>query len=337
MTEAPYAPVTLDDMRAARERLAPHVVHTPLARWTGARPVAYLGDGAELVCKLELLQCTGTFKARGAVNTLLRAGRPAKVTAVSAGNHAIAAAYAAHITGADAKVVMLATANPARVAAARAWGAEVLIEPDGKAAFARVNALARDEGRHFIHPFEGPQVTEATAGVGLELLEDAGHLDAVVVATGGGGLLGGVATAVKALAPGTAVYGVQPTGADVVIRSLRAGAPQTIDRVDTIADSLAPPMTTPYAFETIRRTVDDVVTVPDDEMAAAACVMFEDLKLAVEPAAAAAAAAAFRPLRDRLRGKRVALVVCGANIDAAGFAALLERGTAALGRGVLAA
>ncbi len=323
-------------MRAAQARLAPHIVRTPVVDWQGGSARRYLGADARLVLKLEPFQRTGTFKARGALNTLLTAERTDRITAFSAGNHAIAVSYAASVVGADAKVVMQASANPARIAATEAFGAEVVIEPTGVAAFARAEALVEDEGRLFIHPFEGPRVTEATAGVALELIEDAGALDAIVVAIGGGGLAGGVAAAVKQLDPACAVYGVEPAGAAVMSRSMAAGTPLTIDDLDTIADSLAPPMTTPFAFETCRRYVDDIVVVSDDQMAAAAALLFAERKLAVEPAGAAATAAAFGPLRRRLAGKRVGLIVCGANIDRDSFCTLLARGEAALDDGVLA-
>ena len=335
MTEFEYTPPTLAAMRETHARLAPYTERTPVADWTGRRIAAYLGADARVVLKLELFQRTGTFKARGAVNRLLLADRPAGVTAVSAGNHAIASAYAASVVGADAKVVMLASANPARIAAAEAFGADVLIEPDGPTAFARAHTLEETEGRFFIHPFEGPPVTLATAGVSLELFEDAGALDAIVVAVGGGGLSSGVASAAKLLHPNCAVYGVEPEGANVMRRSIEAGAPQTLEKVETIADSLAPPMTTPYAFETCRRNFDDVVLVSDDEMTAGIAMLFADMKLAVEPAAAAAVAGAFGPLRERLSGKRVGLIICGSNIDSGGFCKLLHRGERAIADGVL--
>lgn len=335
MTDIEYSPPTLAAMRETHARLVPYTARTPVADWAGRRVAAYLGDDARVVLKLELFQRTGTFKARGAVNRLLLADRPAGVTAVSAGNHAIASAYAASVVGAQAKVVMLASANPARIAAAQAFGAEVLIEPDGPTAFARAHELEEAEGRFFIHPFEGPPVTLATAGVSLELFEDAGALDAVVVAVGGGGLASGVASAAKLLYPDCAVYGVEPEGANVMRRSIEAGAPQTLAKVETIADSLAPPMTTPYAFETCRRNMDDIVLVGDDEMTAGIAMLFADMKLAVEPAAAAAVAGAFGPLRARLSGKRVGLIICGSNIDSDGFCKLLKRGEQAIADGVL--
>lgn len=321
-------------MQSTRERLKPHVLRTPTMIWPGSTAERILGKSSSLHLKLELMQVTGTFKARGALNTLLQAGDVQKVTAVSAGNHAIASAYAVQQLGADAKVVMLASANPARVEAAKAYGAEVLIAETGAEGFALVNRLVEEEGRLFIHPFEGPNVTLATAGVGLEFLEDCPELEAVIIAVGGGGLASGVAAAVKAVSPACKIYGVEPVGADVMRRSFDAGSPQTMASVSTIADSLAPPMTTPYAFTTCRENFDDLVTVSDTEMQAAMALMFEECKLVTEPAAAAATAAAFGPLREKLEGKRVGVIVCGANIDRESFCRHIDAGQKQLAQGL---
>ena len=344
-TPAEYVPPSATEMRAAHHRLAPFVIRTPTFDWIDDPVRNALGGTAKLFLKLELFQHTGTFKARGAINNLLALGPPGNtsrndakglsVTAVSAGNHAVAVAYAARNFGADAKVVMVATANPARIAAAEGYGAEIVIEQTIQAAFDKVHKLVEDENRVFIHPFEGRLVTEATAGVGLELIDDEAELDVVLVAIGGGGLASGVAAALKAIRPAIEVIGVEPEGAAVMRASIAAGAPVEFDRVDTIADSLAPTMATPYAFETCRRNLDDIVTVGDDQMAAAAALMFTHMKLAVEPAGAATLAAAFGPLRHHLQGRRVGLIICGANIDAVSYAALLRRGEDALTAGIL--
>lgn len=335
--EGAVAPPSLADMAAARARLAPYVTRTPTIALEDDAVAARLGDDAALFLKLELFQRTGTFKARGALNTMLTAPSIAHgVTAVSAGNHAIAVSFAAAALKSSAKVVMLPTANPARLQAAREFGAEIIIEESGPAAFARAEAIEREEGRLFVHPFEGPRVTEATAGVALELLEDVADLDAVVVAIGGGGLSSGVAAAVKQSSPHTKVYGVEPEGADAMLRSFRAGGPIEM-KYETIADSLAPPFTLPYSYGVCRRFLDDIVTVSDDEMAAAMAMMFSLTRLAVEPAGAAALAAAFGPLKDRLRNRRAALIVCGSNIDFDTYAKYVGRGRAAVEAGALAA
>lgn len=334
-TESSRAPEPpgIDAMRAALARLAPHLVATPVQRWVGPAVARRLAPGTELLLKLELFQRTGTFKIRGALLNLMAlsdAERARGVTAVSAGNHAIAVACAAARLGSNAKVVMMATANPARVAAARDFGAEVVMAPDGPSAFALVEKIAAAEGRSFIHPFEGENVVLGTGGLGLEILDAVPDLDAVLVAIGGGGLISGVAAAIKQVNPACQVYGVEPAGADLMKRSIAAGAPQTLTKPATIADSLAPPMTAPGAFALCRRFVDDIVTVSDDEIAAAMALLFREMKLAVEPAGAAAAAGLFGPLAARLGGKRLGVLVCGSNMDSASFTSLLARGEALL-------
>ena len=244
---------------------------------------------------------------------------------MSAGNHAIAVAWAARQLGVSAKVVMQASANPARVAAARAHGAEVLTAADGPTGFALAEQIAADEGRTFIHPFEGERTALGTATVGLELVEQAPGLDAVIVAIGGGGLAGGAATAIKLLSPACRIFGVEPEGADSMHRSFAAGSPQRLERVQTIADSLGPPMALPYSFGLCRSALDRLVKVTDDEIRAAMGLLFRDMKLAVEPGGAASTAALVFRLREELRGARVGVIVCGSNIDADTFASLLPR------------
>lgn len=320
----------LDDMRQARRRLAPFVRRTPTIPLSGLMLNGLLGPDAQLWAKLELFQLTGTFKARGALNVALQLTADQKVrgvTAVSAGNHAIAAAYAAAAVGASAKIVVQASANPARMAAARSFGAELVVKPDGPSAFAEVDRIVAEEGRTFIHPFEGLATSLGTAMIGLELVEDVPDLDAVVVAVGGGGLAGGLAAAIKNLLPGCKVFGVEPIGANAMRRSFDIGEPARLAQVQTIADSLAPPMTLPVAYGLCRRYLDDIVCVDDDAICHAMAVMFSDAKLAVEPAGAAALAALLGPLKAPLQGKRVGLIVCGANIDRDTFARYLERGS----------
>ena len=252
------------------------------------------------------------------------------ITAASAGNHAIAAGWAAAKLGISAKVVMQDNANHFRVALARATGAEVILKPAGQETFAEAERLVREEGRFFIHPFEGLHTSLGTAGVGLELMAQVADLDAVVVSVGGGGLISGIAAAVKAINPACRVYGVEPEGADSMSQSLASGAPVTIPQVNTIADSLAPPMALPFGHALCAVYVDDVVTVSDDAICAGMVVLQQAAKLAVEPAAGAAMAGAFGPLRGQLAGRRVGVIVCGANIDTDSYLGQLSRGQAAL-------
>jgi threonine dehydratase len=290
-------------------------------------------EGGSLHLKLECLQYSGSFKARGAlsvVHSIPSDKRPAGITAASAGNHAIAAAWAARKSGLSAKVVMQSTANPFRIALAQTELAEVIIKEPGKATFAEAERLSRDEGRTFIHPFEGINTTLGTAGVGLEFMQDAPDLEVIIVSVGGGGLISGIAAAVKAMNPKCQVYGVEPTGADAMSQSLKAGGPITLDKIDTIADSLSPPMTLPFGHAICNAYIDDMVTVTDDEICTGMVHFQQEAKLAVEPAAGASMAALTGPLRERLRGKKVGIVVCGANIDAITYAQQLGRGLRAL-------
>ena len=312
----------LAGIRRTRERLGDRIVTTPVRAWDDALFAVRVPARTRVHLKEELFQKTGTFKPRGALSVMLDLSEAALargVTAVSAGNHAMAVAYAAGVLGTTAKVVMPRSANPFRVGRCRELGAEVDLVDDVHAAFTRVKQIEAEEGRTFVHPFEGPLTALGTATLGLELVEQVPDLEAVIVPIGGGGLCAGVAAAVKQSKPACSVFGVEPEGADTMRRSLDAGSPQAIDRVRTIADSLGAPHAAPYSFELCRRYVDDVVLVDDDALRSAMLLMFSSAKLAVEPAGAAAAAALLGPLRERLAGRRVALVVCGANIDAGSF------------------
>lgn len=322
-------PPSLAAVRETLARISPYISRTPTHVWRGADLARRVGADTQVVLKLELFQVTGTFKARGALNSLMALDAEALgrgVTAVSAGNHAMAVAWAAQTLGTSAKVVMMASANPARVSRCRAFGAEILTAANGAEAFALANHIAESEGRTLIHPFEGPRVAEGTGSLAMEFLEQVGELDALIVPVGGGGLCAGVSSVTKAMQPGCKVIGVEPTGADSMTRSFAAGRPVDAAPVTTIADSLGPPYSLPYSFALCRDHVDQLVRVDDDQLMSSMALLFREMKLAVEPAGAATTAALVGPLRDELRGARVGLIVCGANIDIAGFSRMVSRG-----------
>lgn len=317
----PDAP-SIAELRALRARLGSQILRTPVMRC--ARLEERLGGGTRVIGKLEFLQHTGTFKARGAlavITSLNAAQRAAGVTAVSAGNHAIATAFAAQTAGTSAKIVMIGTANPARVAECRRYGADLVFADDAHEAFAVAERIQQEEGRFFVHPFEGREIAAGTGTVGLEICDDVEDFDAVVVPVGGGGLLGGIANAVRQLRPGCEIIGVEPEGADSMHRSFAADAPQSIEQVMTIADSLGAPFALPYSFRLCRDNVDRLVLVDDHQLRTTMGLLFRDLKIAVEPACAATTAALLGPLRESLRGRTVVLVFCGSNIDWESFAA----------------
>lgn len=313
---------SLEAIRRTRARLADLIVTTPVRRWQDHALARFVDPETEVFLKEELFQRTGTFKPRGALSVMLDLPPQAMargVTAVSAGNHAMAVAYAAGVLGTTARVVMPRNASPFRIEACRELGAEVELVEDVHKAFERVREIEAEEGRTFVHPFEGPGTILGTATLGLELMEQVPDLDAVIVPVGGGGLCAGVAAAVKQVRPQCVVYGVEPQGADSMHRSFEAGSPQSIEAVRTIADSLGAPHAAPYSFGLCRRFVDHLALVDDDALRRAMLLLFRSAKLAVEPAGAAATAALCGPLHDRLRGKRVGIIVCGANIDAVSF------------------
>ena len=318
---------TVDAIRANRARLGDLVITTPIRLLIDDALAAAVGASTRVWLKEELFQRTGSFKPRGALSVMLdldAAALARGVTGVSAGNHAISLGYSARRLDTTAKVVMPKNANPYRVQVCRELGTEIELVDNVHEAFARVKEIEAAEGRAFVHPYEGPKTALGTASVGMEFIDQVraagASLDAVIVAAGGGGLTAGVACAVKQMSPATAVYVVEPEGADSLSRSFKAGSPQSIEAVRTIADSLGAPRCEPYSFALNRRFVDEVVLVNDDQIREAMRMLFRAAKLAVEPAGAAALAALMHPLHARLEGKSVGIVVCGANIDAQTFA-----------------
>ena len=308
---------TIDAIRNARKKLGDKVRYTPVWEWKGDVAEDIFGSGTELFMKLELFQYGGSFKARGTLINMFELSDDQLsrgVTAVSAGNHAISVAYGAKTLNTTAKVVMPKTANSAKVERCKSLGAEVVLVDNVHEAFEKVKEIEKEEGRSFIHPFEGPETALGTATVGLELWEQVDDLDAVIVPIGGGGLMAGIAACMKQMNPEIQMIGVEPEGADSMSRSFASGQPEEIEKVDTIADSLGAPHAAPYSFELCQKFVDKLVKVSDQQMAETMKLMFNDMKLAVEPAGASATAA-LRYHLPELQGKRVGIIVCGTNID----------------------
>lgn len=318
----------IDAVRVLHERLQEWLIRTPVLRCRSLEN--YVGEVFEIHAKLEFLQRTGTFKPRGALSVMLGLDsqqKEAGVTAVSAGNHAIATAFAARAVGTSAKVVMIMNANPLRVERCRDFGAEVVLADDVHSAFDVAEEIQNKEGRFFVHPFEGSDVVLGTATVGLEICEQVPDLDAVIVPIGGGGLCAGISSAVKQLKPRCEVIGVEPVGADSMSRSFASGKPESIEKVATIADSLGAPFALPISYELCKENVDELVLVSDDELKETMGLLFRELKIAVEPACAASTAALLGPLSGRFSGKKVVTIMCGSNIDWQTFAQHANLGT----------
>ncbi len=317
------SPFGLAEVERAAQRIAGRVHRTPVI---GSR----LLDrelGCRALLKAEHLQRVGAFKARGAFNALLAldpATRAAGVVAVSSGNHAQAVALAAAETGSRAVVVMPADANPGKVAATRAYGAEVVTE--GVTAETReavVRALAAERGLHLVHPFDDPDVMAGQGTAALELLQDAPDLDLVLVAVGGGGLLAGTAAAVKGRSPATRVVGVEPATAADARASLAAGRRVRLPAVPvTVADAVRSQVVGERPFEVMRRLVDEIVTVTDAELLEALALCWSRTKQLVEPTAALPLAA----LRTgAAKGGRVGVILSGGNLDATALARCLPQ------------
>ncbi|CAM2193123.1 Phenylserine dehydratase [Paraburkholderia kururiensis] len=321
---------TLDDIATQHFALTPWVVRTPVFE---RHDFPSLEDTI-VNFKFELLQAGGSFKARGAFTNMLAldsSQRSAGVTCVSGGNHAVAVAYAAMRLGIGAKVVLFHSANPARVALCRQYKAEIVMAGSPAEAFETVRQVEAEEGRYYVHPFNGYRTVLGTATLGYEWATQTPDLDAVIVPIGGGGLAAGVATALRLANPRVHVYGVEPEGADVMSRSFAANHTVKMSHVESIADSLMAPFTEQYSYELCRRHVDRIVTVSDDALRAAMLLLFNQLKLAVEPACAAATAALVGPLRETVQGKRVGVLLCGTNIDPASFVVHIGRAVAGAG------
>jgi threonine dehydratase len=315
--------VSLDDVLAAREAIAGHVHRTPtfssstLARLAGVR-------GAHL--KAELFQRTGSFKPRGVFAKLASLSADEKERGVvtwSAGNAAQAVALAATTEGLDCTVFMWRTANPLKVAATRGYGSQVDLEAENAAeAHGRLLAHVEATGATFVHPFDDPALHAGHGSLGLELLEDVPDVDVVLVPVGGGGLISGVATAVKARRPEARVIGVEPEGSAALHAALAAG--EVVQVVpNTIADGLGAPFTGEHSLAVCRERVDEVVLVTDEEITEATRFLYERAKLACEPAGAAATAALLAGKIVVDPDEAVAMVVSGGNVDPQKAAAIL--------------
>jgi threonine dehydratase len=307
--------VTLDDIRRAQSVIAGKVHRTPTVSSTGLGEMA----GVRLSLKAEVLQRTGSFKIRGVVNKLAGLSpleRSRGVIGMSAGNHAQALAFGARLAGISSTVVMPLNAAASKVAATKAYGAEVVqFGATSVEMIAEYERLVAANGQVAVHPFDDPLVVAGQGTLGLEMLEDEADIDLVVVGIGGGGLMAGVATAIKEIAPHVHVVGVEPEGAPGMTRALAAGHVVRLTTVQTIADGLAPPFVGEIPLGVARRYLDDVVIVNDTEIREAMALIMERAKLWVEPSGAAAFAAILAGRCGAEPGARVVAVLSGGNID----------------------
>ena len=325
--------LTIQAIREAAAALAGVAHATPLDRSSTFSQMV----GAPVYLKLENLQKTGSFKLRGAYNKIHLLSETEKkcgVIAASAGNHAQGVAYAASHAGIRSVIVMPETAPLSKVSATRGYGAEVMLAGTSyDEAFARAKQLEQQQGLTFVHAFNDPQVMAGQGTIGLEILRELPELATVVVPIGGGGLIAGVATAIKALAPQVRVVGVQAAGADAMARSKQAGVLTPTAVASTIADGIAVKSPGDATFAVIQQLVDEIVTIDDEAIAAAILMLLERAKLMVEGAGAIGLAALLHG-RIPVRGP-VACLISGGNIDVNFIARIIERGLVKAGRRVI--
>jgi threonine dehydratase len=318
-------------VEAARRRLRDAIVQTPCAY---SQTLSEL-TGARCFVKLENLQMTGSFKERGAANLLLQLTpdeRRRGVIAASAGNHGLAVAFHAARLGIPATIVMPEYAPLIKVTNARRYGAEVVLHGSNfEEAYERARAVEAERGLVFVHPFDDPRVVAGQATLGLEVLEQLPEVEALIVPVGGGGLIGGVALAVKSARPDVQVIGVQSAALPAMSRSLDAGERVRVDAAPTIADGIAVRQVGALTYELAHAWVDRVVTVDEEELSNAVLLLLEIEKTVVEGAGAAPLAALLnRPLG--LERRSVALVLSGGNIDVTMLSRIIERGLVKDGR-----
>lgn len=305
---------TIQDVWKAQEVVRPHVYHTPLL------PSRTIGDmtGARVYLKAENLQRAGSYKVRGAtykLSHLTADERAHGVLAASAGNHAQGVAIAAAALGIECTIVMPAGASLAKVTATEGYGATVVQYGEGLAeAFQKAFEIQKETGATFIHAFDDPDIISGQGTVGLEILSDLPDVEAIIMSVGGGGLISGVATAVKALKPDIRIYGVEAAGAASMRAALDAGHVVELDKATTVADGIATRYAGPLTYAITRDLVDDVVTVDDEYIIRAVLLLMERCKMVVEGAGAAGVAALLAGAVP-VKGMKTAVVLSGGNID----------------------
>ncbi|MEI6225202.1 MAG: threonine ammonia-lyase [Deltaproteobacteria bacterium] len=324
--------VSLKDVLAARERVRDAIYLSPCARTETLSRVS----GTQAYLKLDNLQMTGAYKERGALNKLLtlsQAERARGLIAASAGNHAQAVAYHAGRLGVSATIVMPETTPIMKVANTRGHGARVVLAGTSyDEAYLEARRMEREEGLTFVHPFDDEVVIAGQGTLGLEVVEQVAGLDAILVPVGGGGLVSGVAVAVKALAPHVKVIGVEAEALACMQAAVEAGELVTLEAASTIADGIAVKRAGEITFEHVQSLVDEIVTVTEEEIASAILYLLEKEKTVAEGAGAVAVAALMHHKLPKLAGKRVCSVISGGNIDVNAVARVIERGLVKDGR-----
>lgn len=310
--------IDIDDIHRAAERINGMVRRTPVMAANNQKNK--LPIDADLILKLELLQVTGSFKARGATNKLLSLPKEAVsrgIVAASGGNHGIATARAGYLSGVPVDIFLPDTATPSKIAKLKEWNARVhVVGSIWHEANDAALELVEKSGAAYFHPFADPMVVAGQGTVALEILEQMPDVDTVLVAMGGGGLISGIGTAFKALKPDVRVIGIEAEGCPVLLRALEAGENRGLDKVTTSVATMACARTEDTIFDIVKETVDRIVLVSDDEMREAAKWLWFEMGLAADLSGAAAIAVLRERRIEVAKGERVCAIVCGAGTDA---------------------
>ncbi len=307
--------VSLEDIISAQKIIEDRIIHTPLINSPSLESLPDMN----LAFKAEVFQKIGSFKLRGVLNKLYHLSEKEKekgVITISAGNHAQSLAYAAAKVGIKAVVVMPKYAAKNKVIATKKYGAEVVMHEESKTLMERLNAIKEERNLTLVHPFDDPYIIAGQGTIGLEILEDSKQLpDNVIVPIGGGGLISGIAAALKQSYPNIKVIGVEPEGADAMSQSLLKGTVVSLNKIDTIADGLAAPFAGRYTLAHVKKFVDDIVIVSDEEILNAMKVLLEKIKIVTEPAGAAGFAALLSGRIQISEDIQIICVLSGGNVD----------------------
>ena len=306
--------LNIDKISSIYNNLSKHIVKTPLIEgW----PLINKITDSNIYFKLEFLQNAGTFKVRGAINNVLNLNSKILnkgITAVSAGNHAIAAAYVASKFKLKNKIFIYKSANSYKIDKCKELNANLYFT-DPHNAFKDVEIASHKEGYYFLHPFDGPLTLQGTACLGFEIINQIKEFDNILISVGGGGLISGVGSAIKQLNPKCKVIGIEPTGASGMSKSLSINKPVKNVKINTIADSLSSPLHMEYSFNVAKQVIDEMITVTDEELINSMKFMYENCKLILEPACVTGIAALLGPLKNKLSNQKTIILLCGSNID----------------------
>ena len=299
------------------QKIKPYINKTPLIKAN-----SYIDDtfNTKIFLKYECFQKSGSFKARGAINNILSSDKKDLkngITAVSAGNHAIAVSYAANIFNLKNKIFLYKSANKYRIQACENYKANIVFT-NAEKAFDEVKE-AEKQGYKFVHPFEGVHTLQGSATLGLEIINQINEIDAnidnILISVGGGGLISGVGAVLKQYLPNINLIGIEPEGAKGITDSLKANQPLKKVQINSIADSLCAPVHMPYSFSIAKQVIDEMINITDKDMSDAMVFSYNHLKLFLEPACVAGFAALKKFKHENFRGQNTLILLCGSNID----------------------